>query len=324
MGIMYKLLASSFAVTLSLGTSAMAESWDMPVYAGEENYITQNLMTFAEDIERESGGELSLILHPESSLIRPTDVLQAIRSGQVPIGDVIISFHSNEVPIFGIDSMPFLANDYDSSRRLLEAARPQLEELLAERNMRLLFVGPWPTQGLYVRSEINSMEDLEGNRFRAYSPLLARFAELMGMMPISMAQADVPQGFTTGMVDVMITSAATGISTQAWDFVDHFYDVAAFIPWSTIIINEQRFQALDAALQEVVLEAAAVAEERIWQLAPEIATELLGTLEENGIQIHQPSEALEAEFRGVGDQLLEEWLETAGEPARVAIEEYQN
>lgn len=317
------ILAAAVAAGLGTATPVVAQSWDMPTRSNERNYFTQNLAQFAEEIAKSTDGQLEIVLHPEDALVRQPEVRRAVQTGQVPIGEYLMSLHTNENPIFGVDSIPFLANDYDSASRLAEAARPAIEEALAAQNIRLLFIAPWPPQAIYTGDEIDSVADLEGVEFRAYNPITARLAELMGALPVTVQQAEVPQAFSTGIIQAMITSPATGVDTQAWDFVNHFYDTRAMIPWNVVVVNEQMFQALDPAVQEAVIEASEAAEERIWQRAPEVNDELIATLEEHGMQIHQPSETLEAELQEIGDTLVQEWLDSAGEEGRQIIEAYR-
>src|SRR5699024_9170872 len=100
---------------------------------------------------------------------------------------------------------------------------------------------------------------------------------------VTVQQAEVPQAFSTGVIEAMITSPATGVDTQAWDFVEHYYDTRAMIPWNIVVVNEQMFQALDPATQEALVEAAAAAEERGWEAAPKETDKLVATLEEHGM-----------------------------------------
>lgn len=317
------ILAAAVAAGLGTATPVVAQSWDMPTRSNERNYFTQNLAQFAEEIAESTDGQLEIVLHPEDALVRQPEVRRAVQTGQVAIGEYLMSLHTNENPIFGVDSIPFLANDYESARRLAEVARPAIEEALAAQNIRLLFIAPWPPQAIYTDDEIDSVDDLEGVEFRAYNPITARLAELMGALPVTVQQAEVPQAFSTGIIQAMITSPATGVDTQAWDFVNHFYDTRAMIPWNVVVVNEQMFQALDPAVQEAVIEASEAAEERIWQRAPEVNGELIATLEENGMQIHQPSDTLAAELQEIGDTLVQEWLDSAGEEGRQIIEAYR-
>lgn len=318
----HAILVAAGLAAFGLGAQAMAQSWDMPVRSHERNYMTQNIMQFVDEIAETTDGALEIVLHPEDALIRQPDLKGAVQTGQVPIGEWLMSLYSNESPIFGVDSVPFLSNDYESGRRLADAARPVIEEDLARQNLRLLFIQPWPPQAIYTRMEIDAVEDLSGVKFRAYNPTTARLAELMGALPVTVQQAEVPQAFSTGVIEAMITSPATGVDSHAWDFVDHYYDTRAFIPWNVVVVNDQMFQSLDPAVQEAVLNAAEAAEDRGWQMAPEETGKLVGTLEENGMQIHEPGEELTAELQEIGGTLVSEWLETAGEQGEAVLDAY--
>lgn len=309
---------------IGLSTPSFAEKWDMPVRSNERNYMTENIQKFVDEVAEASDGAIEIVLHPEDSLVRQPDVPRAVQTGQVPIGEYFVSMQSNESPIFGIDSVPFLATDYDSNRKLAEAARPALEEELKAKRLRLLFIQPWPPQGLYADREVNALSDLQGVSFRAYNPNTARMAELMGARPVTIQQAEVPQAFSTGVIEAMLTSPATGVDTQAWDFVSRFYDARAFIPWNIVVVNERTFQGLDEETQNVVLEASKAAEERAWQRAPEVIDGLIQTLAEHGMQVQQPGPELQAGLQEVGDQMLEEWMASAGEEGRKVVERYRS
>ena len=69
------------------------------------------------------------------------------------------------------------------------------------------------------------MEDLRGQRLRAYNALTSRFAELMGAVPVTVQAAEVAQAFATNVISAMLTSAQTGVDTSAWDYARVFTDV---------------------------------------------------------------------------------------------------
>src|SRR5690606_35145083 len=94
------------------------------------NYLTQNIKTFADEVASSTDGKLTITLHPEDSLIKQPDVKRAIRSRQIPIGEVQLAMFANENPLFDIAGLPFLTPTIDDSRRLLEVSRPYLEKAL--------------------------------------------------------------------------------------------------------------------------------------------------------------------------------------------------
>lgn len=317
------LLGACVIAGATMAAGVHAQKWDMPVRSNPQNYFTQNIAQFADDIKAATDGKLDIVIHPEDSLIKQPDVKRAVQTGQVPIGELLMSMHSNESAIFGIDSVPFLASDYDKAAKLLEATRPALIERLSKQGMQLLFVVPWPYNSFYSQNELSSVRDFEGKKFRAFNPVTGRLAELMGAIPVTVQQSEVSQAFSTGVIDAMITSPATGVDTQAWDFVKYFTDVKAMAPWNIVIVNQKSFDKLDKKTQEAVLSASKVAEERGWKRAPEATIELVQTLKDHGMTVEQPTDKMKAELEKIHETLVNEWIESAGPEGKQVIEAYR-
>jgi len=231
--------------------------------------------------------------------------------------------HSNEAALFGVDSVPFLATNNAEYAKLLKVVRPFLEERLKKQGLRLLFVVPFPPNSFYTGKEIHSTSDFKGLRFRAFNPVTGRLAELMGAVPVTVQQSEVPQAFSTGVIQAMITSSATGVDTQAWDFVKYFYDVKAMAPWDITIVNERVFGGLDKKTQDAVLAAGKIAEERGWKLQAEETGKLVATLKSKGMDVRQPSPALMAELNKIGEQLIAEWSKAAGEDGPKILDQFR-
>jgi TRAP-type transport system periplasmic protein len=317
------LAASGLAAALLASPAALADKWNMPVRSNERNYMTRSVMQFAEDVKKSTGGKVEIVIHPEDSLTKQPEVKRAVQTAQVQLGEFLMSMHSNETAVFGVDSVPFLAGNNEDSKRLLAAARPFIEERLSRQGMRLLFVTPWPPNSFYAGKEINSVSDFKGVRFRAFNPVTGRLAELMGAVPVTVQQSEVPQAFSTGVIQAMITSPATGVDTQAWDFVKYFYEVKAMAPWNIIIVNERIFSRLDQASKDAVLAAAKAAEERGWKMQEEETGKLVDTLKARGMEIRQPSPELMRELKAIGDQLVQEWAKAAGEDGEKILAAYR-
>lgn len=317
------LVTGALASALFASPAAFAEKWNMPVRSNERNYFTRNIMQFADEVKKTTDGKLEIVIHPEDSLTKQPDVKRAVQTGQVQIGELLMSIHSNENAIFGIDAVPFMASNAEEGKKLLGIARPYIEARLKAQGIRLLFVVPWPANSFYADKEINSTSDFKGVKFRAFNPVTGRLAELMGAIPVTVQQSEVSQAFSTGVIQAMITSPATGVDTQAWDFVKYFYEVKAMAPWNIVIVNERMFSRLDAKAQEAVLAASKEAEKRGWELAASETGKLVNTLKEKGMDVRQPSPELMGELKKIGDQLIQEWVKSAGADGEKIMNEYR-
>lgn len=317
-----KALAVSAAFGLASLAGASAAEWNMATPYGDSNFHTQNIIKFADDIKEKTGGSLTIQVHSAGSLLKHPEIKNGVRKGVVPIGEVLISRLSNEDPVFGVDSVPFMANSYDASWKLYQASKPVMEKKLSEQGLQLLYTVPWPPQGIYTKKDVNTIDDLKGLRFRAYNASTERLAQLAGAIPTQVEVPDLPTAFSTGRVDAMITSPSTGADTKAWDYLDHYYDTQAWLPKNMVIVNKTAFDGLSDAEKAAVLEAAAAAETRGWEASKAETAEKTKVLQDNGIKVLAPSDALQASLKEIGATMVKEWQETAGEDGAAVVEAF--
>jgi TRAP-type C4-dicarboxylate transport system substrate-binding protein len=316
------MLVGALALAVAVPVQSQTK-WDMPTPYPDGNFHTKNVRQFVEDIAKASGGKLQIQVHSNGSLIKHPEIKRAVQTGQVPIGEVLISVLANESPLYAFDSNPFLANSYAKEKKLWDAARSHVVKRLDGQGVELLYSVPWPPQGLYAKKEINSLSDLKGTKFRSYSPTTSRFAELIGAIPTTIQVPDIPQAFRTGLVDAMITSGATGVDSQAWDYLQFYYDTQAFLPQNMVIVNKAAFRKLDAATQKAVLEEAKRAEPRGWQTSESENAGYVKTMGEHGIKIMKPSQKLSSEFEAIGRQMADEWAKKAGAEGEAILKAYR-
>jgi TRAP-type C4-dicarboxylate transport system substrate-binding protein len=296
-----------------LATAASAQTkWDMPTPYPDGNFHTKNVATFAADVAKATNGSLTIQVHSAGSLFKHPEIKRAVRQGSAPIGEILESLASNEAPVYGLDSVPFLATGYDASRKLYTAQKPYLEKQLATEGLVLLYSVPWPPQGLYAKREITKVEDLKGLKFRTYNAMIGRIAALAGAIPTQIEVPDLPTAFATGRVDVMITSASTGVDTKSQDYLSHYIDTQAWLPRNIVFVNKAAFDKLSPAEQNAVKDAAAAAEERGWKLSLEEMTVKTKALKDAGIKVLPPSPELKAGLAKIGDTIAAEWEKSAG------------
>lgn len=309
---------------LCLGATALsAETWDMPMAYPATNYHSENGTAFASCVRDATQGAIDIVVHAGGSLFAGNDIKRAVQTGQAPIGERLLSAHANENPLFGVDSIPFLATSFDDSDKLWAAAKDAVAAALDEQNLVYVYSVPWPPQGFYFKKEVNSVADMAGVKFRAYNAATARIAELAGMVPVQIEAAELSQALATGVAESFISSGSTGVDSKVWESLTHFYDVQAWLPRNTIFVNKDSFNALDdagkAALMDCGAKAGAAGEAR----AKELTDQYLKTLAENGMTVGGPSDELKAGLQGFGATMTEEWLASAGDAGKAAITAYR-
>jgi len=314
---MSKIPVSTFLVSvvcsLGLVTAAGAASkWDMPTPYGDGVHHTKNVRAFAKDVNEATGGELNIVVHSGASLFKHPEIYRAVRTGQVSIGEMFMGLLGNQDPIFKLDNIPFVASDFDSARKLWKVSRPAIEKSLAKNGVKLLYAVPWPPQGFYTKKPITSAKDFAGLKMRAYSPTTSRLAVLLKASPTTVQTPEIPQAFSTGIIDAMVTSPSTGVSSQAWDYVKYYTDTQAWIPKNMVIVNAKAFGRLSASVQKAVMAAAAKAEVRGWNMAIKETTDKTAVLKEKGMVVSAPTAQFKAQLQQIGKTMGAEWAKDAG------------
>jgi TRAP-type C4-dicarboxylate transport system substrate-binding protein len=319
-------LAMTFAAAALLAAPPAARAqakWDLPAAYPASNFHTENLVEFAKDVEKMTGGKLAITVHANASLFKAPEIKRAVQGGQAQVGEVLISNFANENPLFGVDVLPFLATSYAAASKLDQASRPAMEKLLASQGLVLLYTVPWPPQGLYSKKALASATDLKGVKFRSYNPATAKIAELFGAQPVTIQAAELSQALATGTVESYISSGSTGYDSKTYEQLKYWYDTQAWLPKNLVIANRRSVDALDPATRDGLLKAAKAAEQRGWKLSEEKNRWYVDQLKAKGMMIETPPAKMTEEFRKVGDVMLEDWLKKAGPDGKAIIDGYR-
>ena len=312
------------AATVTVALSAQAQTkWDLPAAYPATNFHTENLVQFANDVDKATGGKLKITVHANGSLFKANEIKRAVQGGQAQIGELLLVNMENENPIFGADGVPFLAVSYAEARKRATAQQPLLDKLLGAQGIKLLYTVPWPPQGIYVNKEISSVADMRGLKWRAYSPATAKIAELIGAQPVTIQAAELSQALATGVVNSYMSSGSTGYDSKTYESIKYWYDTQAWLPKNAVVANKKAFDALDKPTQDGLLKAAAEAEKRGWATSEKKTGEYLDLLKKNGMTVYAPSAQLKSDMQKVGETMLKEWLDKAGPEGKAVVDAYR-
>ncbi len=317
-------LLAATALTAAAAAPAMAEKWDMPMAYSASNFHSATGAEFAKCVTTGTGGEIEIVTHPSGSLFKGADIKRAIQTGQAPIGERLLSGHQNENALFGFDSIPFLATSFDDSAKLWDAAKPSIENLLAEQNLTLLYAVPWPPQGLYFKDEVNSVADMAGIKFRSYNNATSRLAELTGMLPVTIEAAEISQAFATGVADSMVSSGSTGYDRKVWESLNYFYEVDAWLPRNYVMVNSDVWAGVSDANKNVIKGCAELAEYAGNWRAKEYTGFTLQGLRDGGMTVGPASEQMTNELKEIGVTMTNEWLEAAGDEGKAIVDAFNS
>lgn len=311
------------AAGLATGEARAQTRWQVATAYPDGNFHTRNMRAFVEEVQNASGGRLQIQVHSNASLLRMPEIKRGAQTGQVQIGEILLSAYGNEDPFFEVDSVPMLVTSTAMARKLAELQKPYVEARLNRQGLSLLYWVPWPPSGLYTNAPVESVESLRGTKMRTFNALTNRFATLCGATPTLVQQAEVPQAFATGVVNAMVTSAATGVDVQAWDFCRFFTPIGFTRTKNAIFVRQRDLAALPADVQAAVRAAAATAETRGWAASDTETVNQQATLAQRGMTVQEATPALMQGLMRIGATQAEEWVAKAGDEGKRLIDAYR-
>lgn len=315
-------MIGAMVLAASVTTAASQTVWNMPTPVGDSMLVTRLDRGFAEEIEKRTNGALRIKVHSNSSLYKMPEILHAVRSGQVQIGEIFFSSYSNENPVYALESLPLPASGVEDFKKLLDLQKPVLDEIFAKQGIKLAYSVPLPGMGFYTKTEINSVDDLKGMKIRISSPIVGDLVKELGGEPVVTDPSEISQAFMTGMASAMITGSPA-VSVKPWEFSKYFYPTNTTHTKSAVIMNQAAFDQLPEDIQKVVLEVAAETQARGWTMMVEDDQANLKIMGEHGMTVMTPSEDFMKGLWAGGDRVIEKWKAGGGEQANGIIDALQ-
>ncbi len=307
------ILAGAAATLLSLPATADPIQLNMADVLPDGNFMVQNAKRFAEEVAKETKGEVIINVRPGGSLgFKGPEQMRAVRDGMVPMADILLSQQIGDEPIFGIEGVPFLVNSQADLRALHKFARPELEKIAATKyNQKILYMVPSPAQYLFLKTKTDKLDGLKNLKIRGADKMTVDTVSSIGMAGVLIPFGELIPALASGRVEGVATSATTGVDAKFWEFLKYVYPTNH--TWSTnmVNINLNSWKKIPAHHQKTIETIAARLEPEFWAVSTNADVESLKKLTTNGMEVVPVSEAMFAEMRKRAAPLLEEYLKRA-------------
>jgi TRAP-type C4-dicarboxylate transport system substrate-binding protein len=280
---------------------------------------------FAAAVEQRAGGNLVVTPQPDAkSGFKSREQLRAVAEGKIAMANNFAGALGDENPFFLLSSLPFLAADAAQARRLYDIAKPHYEALLERYNQRLLFATPWPASGIWARSVVDTPEAVARLRIRTYDRTGTELMAALGAAASVVSFTDLPAKVRAGEIDAALSSGDGGAGRKLWELLPAFTEINYAMPLSLATVNLDAWNALDAATQRAVIDAAAATEERQWQALGGRVAQNYERMRANGMSIAQTvTPALSASFRKSARAVIDEWETRSGAEGREVLAEFR-
>jgi TRAP-type C4-dicarboxylate transport system substrate-binding protein len=269
----------------------------------------EGVATFAALVAEKTRG--AVIVQPgfdASAGFKSADMVDAVEHRKVDAADAFAGALANRYPVFGVSSLPFLADSLDKARALDRAARPAYQHLLAAHGQKLLYTTPWPASGIWSKRPIRSVDDLKTLSVRTYDATSQAVMTNVGARAANLSFADAIPRLAAGDVNAVLSSGDGGAGRKLWQYLPSFAEVNYAMPVSVATMNLAVYEALDAASRRAIDQAAALTEIAQWKLIEGRLEANYRTMGSNGVAIDRTvAPAVMEALRRASSSQLADW-----------------
>jgi len=124
---MKKVLLALMVVCFALGlfTDAMAKTkWDFHLNYPAGNFHSKGVQQFADRVKAATNGELTIVLHPGSSLgFKGPELLRALAEGQLAAAEIPTGMVEGDAPVLALTAQPFISTNTFEQRLLYQLSK---------------------------------------------------------------------------------------------------------------------------------------------------------------------------------------------------------
>jgi TRAP-type C4-dicarboxylate transport system substrate-binding protein len=305
------------------GASAQGiTEWRFFTYFPPNDKPAQLNRVFAEDVAKATGGKLKITVFAAGELpYKAPDVVKAVATNQVQMGDVAVGFAAGDVPELNVLSLPFLCTSYEQFERVLPAVRPTADDLL-QKKFGLTVAIHWtmPPQNMWLNKPVNAIDDLKGMKVRAWNPEQVEMMRALGGSAVSITSAEVIPALERRVIDGAITSALSASDWRAYEIVKAGYMLNLTMGHQVMMVNAAELAKLPADVRETFLAKAAEWEPKYRQMSEEGDKAARENLRANKVSLIEPT----AEDRRKAQQMMrsswDQWAQKHGSTGKTLLD----
>lgn len=287
------------AATLVAGTGLASAETNLRLsdVLPEGNFMVENARTFAEAVSDATEGEVTITVSPAGSLgFKGPDQLGAVRDGLVDMADINISQQVGSNPLFGAEGVPFLVSSMDELKQYHSFLRPEFEKLFEQYNQKLLYMVPSPAQYVYLKKEVETIDDFEGIPVRGADKNTVDIISSIGMDGVVMPWGELLPALASGRVEGVATSATSGVDGRFWEFLGYVYPTNHTWGSNAVTVNMDVWNTISEEDRAAIEKVAADLEPSFWDVSRDSDVQSIETMEAEGMTLVPLSDELMAEI----------------------------
>ncbi|WP_420860577.1 TRAP transporter substrate-binding protein [Algirhabdus cladophorae] len=264
----FKRFGMAFAFASAIGFSAQTASSDELTVATfvppQHHSNTVMFKWFGEEIEKRSGGSLTMKLFPAGQL--GAGPVQQYKRAVEGVADITFGVSAYTPAIFPKTMLAIPPGKATSSAEATQRILAVFDEHLADEYSDVKVIALTTAAGIAIAStkDMSTLDGMKGAKIVPYAALTTPIIEAMGAVPVQMPVTEMYTGLSTGTIDGAYATANN--MTPPWNFWDVSTHFVQNVPVQHavifVVMNRERYEGLSdehrAIIDDLAGEAASM------------------------------------------------------------------
>jgi TRAP-type transport system periplasmic protein len=302
--------------------SAGAIELKLAYFVGDQHAMSQWLVRWANNLERDSGGRITVKRFPGSQMGPVQQHYDFVRTGQADVAWFLHGATPGRFPLTEIVQVPYLVGSAEIGTKVLNDPELRSKYLDAEhRGVKvLLLLTHQPGNVHTTKKPIRTAEDMKGLRLRFASPTIRDFVAALGGTPVGVLPTEQVEQLQKGTIDgVFIDYGGAGIAFKMGGILKYSTEMYSYVSSFGVAMNPDFWNKLPPDLQALVTKSMTGVEKEVGEAWDGLDVPGKKALIDGGAEAIQLARDENAEFRKIGATVAEakvNELESKGMPGR--------
>ena len=262
---------------------------------------------FKEEVEKATDGRITVEIHTDGELGSDSELISGVVNGEIDITASSAGNFASYAPNVGLSAFPFLFDDFEDAWKFVDSdVETKAEAELAEVNVKVL--GHYDNGFRCVTTSesagpVEAVSDMEDLKIRTpENQIVMQTMLALGAEPEVLGFAELYDALKNGTFDAQENPIPVIYNNNLYEvqanlaITNHSYDVMLFV------IREDVWDSLSDSDHKILIDAAALAQEKDRQLIKEQTEDYIQKLEEAGMNVTYPDLN---EFKGATSSVID-------------------
>jgi len=303
-------------------TGAQPIELKLAYFVGDQHAMSQWLIKWANNLEKDSGGRITVKRFPGSQMGSVQQHYDFVRTGQADVAWFLHGATPGRFPLTELVQVPYLVGSAEIGTKVLNDPELRSKYLDAEHKgvKVLLLLTHQPGNVHTTKKPIRTVEDMKGLRIRFASPTIRDFIAALGGTPVGVLPTEQVEQLQKGTIDgVFIDYGGAGIAFKMGGVLKYSTEMYSYVSSFGVAMNPDFWNRLSPDLQGIVMKSMTGVEKEVGEAWDGLDVPGKKAVMDGGGEAIRRSPEENARFRKIGAEVAEarvKELESKGMPAR--------